>query len=148
MALGRQQTYLTALVHTVCITCILYTSLFLLSHNSFLWPPCVADADIIFCSCGFYLLLLLSSFLSSPNLIGRRLNVYHTWCGLSANLECRSEMCCMRLCKKRHLRTIAQVCLATSLQLRHVSTIRKRLVKQQYLLQMSPQYGELRPICG
>ena len=22
---------------------------------------------------------------------------FHTWCGLSANLECRSEMCCTRL---------------------------------------------------
>jgi len=22
---------------------------------------------------------------------------FHTWCGLSANLECRSEVCCMRL---------------------------------------------------
>ena len=32
-----------------------------------------------------------------------------------------------------------------ALQLRHVSTVRKKLVKQQYLLQMSPQYGELWP---
>jgi len=32
-----------------------------------------------------------------------------------------------------------------SLQLRHVSTIGKKLVKQQYLLHMSPQYGQLRP---
>jgi len=36
-----------------------------------------------------------SSFFSSPSLSGRRLDVYqflpyfHTWCGLSANLECR-----------------------------------------------------------
>ena len=29
---------------------------------TFLWPPCVADADIIFWSCGFFLLLL--SFLA------------------------------------------------------------------------------------
>ena len=34
---------------------------------------------------------------SSPNLSGRRLDVYHTWCGLSTNLGCRSEMCCTRL---------------------------------------------------
>ena len=27
----------------------------------------------------------------------------------------------------------------------HVSTIGKKFVKQQYLLQMSQQYGELRP---
>ena len=35
-----------------------------------------------------------------------------------------------------------------SLQLRHVSTIGKKLVKQQYLLHMFSQYGELRPTRG
>jgi len=45
--------------------------------------------------------------------------------------------------KKRHLGTIPQLCQAMSSQLRHVSTIGKKLVKQQYLLHMSPQYGEL-----
>jgi len=24
-------------------------------------------------------------------------HTFHTWCGLSANLECMSEMCCTRL---------------------------------------------------
>jgi len=47
--------------------------------------------------------------------------------------------------KISHLRTIVQLCRAISLQLRHLSTIGKILVKQQYLLQMSPQHGELRP---
>ena len=70
----------------------------------------------------------------------------HTWCGLSANLRCRSETCCTRLagnagCKKvaknRHLGTIAQLCRAISSQLRHVSTIGKKLVKQRYVLHMS-----------
>jgi len=50
---------------------------------------------IIFLPCGFFLLLF-----SSPNLSGRRLDVYHTLCGHSANLECRSEMCCTRLAGK------------------------------------------------
>jgi len=48
------------------------------------------------CSCGFSLFLLFSS----PILSGRRLDVYHTFdtrYGLSANLECMSEMCCTRL---------------------------------------------------
>jgi len=36
--------------------------------------------------------------------------------------------------KIRHLGTIAQLCRALSSQLRHVSTIGKKLVKQQYLL--------------
>jgi len=113
--------------------------------------------------CGHYIFALwfLSSIyrvlFSSPNLSSHTLDVYHyfhTLCGLSANLECKSEMCCMRLAenrgrkkvaKNRHLVTIAQLCQAISSQLRHVSTIGKKLVKQQYLLQMFRQYGELRP---
>jgi len=47
--------------------------------------------------------------------------------------------------KNRHLGTIAQLCRAISSQLRHVSTIGKKLVKQQYLLHVSLQYRELRP---
>jgi len=69
------------------------------------------------------------------------------------NLRSRSATCCTRLAentgcknlpKNRHLGTIAQLCQAISLQLRHVSTIGKELVRQQYLLHMSPQYSELR----
>jgi len=37
-----------------------------------LWPPCVADADIIFLPCGFF--FLLSFFLSLSNLSRRRLD--------------------------------------------------------------------------
>ena len=75
----------------------------------------------------------------------------------SAYLECRSEMCCTRLAgnagpkkvaKNRHLGTIAQLCRTISSQLRHASTIGKKLVKQQYVLQASSQYGELRPTSG
>ena len=83
---------------------------------------------------------------------------FHTWCGLSANLECMSEICGPRLAenagpkkvaKNRHLGTIAQLCRAISSQLRHVSTIgKKKLVKQQYLLQTSAQYGQLWPTNG
>ena len=50
--------------------------------------------------------------------------------------------------KNRHLRTIAQLCLAISSQLGHVPTIGKKLIKQRYVLHMSPQYGELRPTNG
>ena len=68
-----------------------------------------------------------------------------------------SETCCTRLAentgrkkvaKNCHLGTIAQLCRAISLQLRHVSTIWKKIVKHQYLLHMSSQYGELRPTNG
>ena len=64
----------------------------------------------------------------------------------SANLECRSETYCARLAvnagpkkslKIGHLGTIAQLCRAISSLLRHVSTMGK-IVKQQYLLYMSP----------
>jgi len=47
--------------------------------------------------------------------------------------------------KNRHLRTITQLWPAISSQLRHVSTIGKKLFKQQYLLHMSSQYGKLQP---
>jgi len=50
--------------------------------------------------------------------------------------------------KNCHLRTIVELCQAISLQLKHVSTIGKKIVKQQYLFQMSLQYGELRPTSG
>ena len=48
-----------------------------------------------FCHVSFFFFL----YFSSRNLRGRRLGVpyFHTWCGLSANLECRSETCCARL---------------------------------------------------
>jgi len=48
-------------------------------------------------SSSFYLLLLLFFLAySQPSQIGC-LPYFHTWYGLSANLECRSETCCMRL---------------------------------------------------
>jgi len=62
-------------------------------------------------------------------------------------------MCCTLLtentgrknyAKNRHLQTIAQLCRAISSQLRQCIDDRKRIVKQQYLLHMSLQYGELR----
>ena len=63
-----------------------------------LWPPYVIGQAIIFLPCGFFFLSIF--FFSSPNLSGRRLDVYHTsthGCVPIANLECRSETCCTRL---------------------------------------------------
>ena len=67
-------------------------SQFCVLHLSFLWLPCIADVDIIFLPCGFF----LSIFFSSTNLSSCRLDgcLPYTWCGSSANLEFRSEMCC------------------------------------------------------
>jgi len=111
--------------------------------------------------CGDYILqlwflLLLSSFFlaySQRSQIGCL--PFYTWCGLSANLECMSEMCCTRLAENRptgcknyatnhHLRNIAQLCRAISSQRMHVSTIGRKLVKQ-HLLHMSSQYGKRQP---
>jgi len=90
--------------------------------------------------CGYYIFalwfLLLSFFfffLSSFFLAYSQLSEtgclphFHTWCGLSVNLGCRCETCCMRLavntgCKKLpkicHLHAIAQLCQAISTQLK------------------------------
>ena len=69
-------------------------------------------------------------------------------------------MCCTRLsgntgrkndAKNRHLGTIAQLRRAISSQLATKARIdnrKKKLVKQQYLLHISLQYGELRPSSG
>jgi len=73
-----------------------------------LWSPYVIEQTVyIFSSCRLSFFLLFSS----PNLSGRRLNVchtFHTWCGFSANLECRSEMCCTRLAENTGTKTIAK----------------------------------------
>ena len=80
---------------------------------------------------------IFSSIFSSPTLSGRTLDVYHTssiviWCGPSANLESRSEMCWKRLAgntgpKTRHIGTIAELCRAICSQLRNVWTIAKKI---------------------
>ena len=111
-----------------------------------LWPPCVADADIIFLPCGFFYLsfffYLFFLACSKPSQI-ECLPYFHTWCGLSANLGCRSETCCTRLAentgrkkspKIRHLGTIAQLCRAIYSQLRHVSTIAEKNLSPPHVL--------------
>ena len=118
--------------------------------SCWLWSPYGIGQTIIFSPCGFF----LSSFF--PCLISAAAHwmssILPHMVYLSANLECRSEICFMRLaentgCKKNaknhHLGTIAQLCRAISSHLRHLSRIGKKLLKQQCVLQMSPQYGEL-----
>ena len=97
----------------------------------------------------YIFILFLSCFISSPNLSGRRLDVYHTSThGVAlvriqnAGLKCAARGSlkntgCKKVVKNCHLGTIVQICRAISLQLRHVSTIGKKLVKHQYVLHMS-----------
>ena len=106
----------------------------------------------------FALSFLSFFFFSSHNLSGRILDVYHTSThgeepksGLSANLECRSEMCCTRLAGNTGRKTVPSGYYRTTLsssQIRHVWTIGGKFVKQQYRIHMSSQYGELRPTNG
>ena len=101
----------------------------------------------------FLLLFLLPFFLawSQPSHFGC-LPYFHTWCGLTADLGCRSETCCTRLAENTGHKNIA-ICAPShnfvGLYLRNKGTYRQsEIVKQQYLLQMSSQYGELRPTSG
>ena len=95
--------------------------------------------------CPVVSIFLFFFFFSSPNLSGRRLDVYHTSThGVAlvriqnAGLKC---VACGSLeiqdAKNRHFGTIAQLYRAISSELRHVSTIGKKLVKHQYLLHVS-----------
>jgi len=115
-----------------------------------LWSPYGIGQTIYIFILSFVLSFFLSFFprlisAAAPPQIGC-LPYFHTWCGLSANLRCRSDTCCTRLaentgCKKvaknRHLGTIAQLCRAISPKLRYLSTIRKKHVKQHYVLHVS-----------
>jgi len=80
----------------------------------------------------WFFCLLLSFFLtySQPSQIGY-LPYFHTWYGLSVNLGLKRAArgsLEMQDPKIRHLRTIAQLCRAISLLLRHVLTIGKNLL--------------------
>jgi len=61
-----------------------------------LWPPYVIGQAIIFLPCSFYISSIFFPRLISASQIGC-LPYLCTWCGLSANLGCRPETCCMRL---------------------------------------------------
>ena len=113
--------------------------------------------------CGSYLSIFLSIFF--PRLISAArpqigcLPDFYTWCGPSANLECRSEMCWTRLAgnterkeldKNRHLGTIAQLRRAISSQLRRVSTLGKNLLSSNisstcphYMVNFGPLAAEI-----
>jgi len=85
----------------------------------------------------------------------------NTWCGSSANLQCRSEkklkcaacgsleMQNPKIAKNspsgHHRTTYSGYILATKAR---IDNRGKKLVKQQCLLHMSSQYGELRPTSG
>jgi len=102
-------------------------------------PSRWALAHILVCS--FFLSFFLAY--SQRSEIGC-LPYFHTWCGLSANLECRSEMCCTRLtgntgykndAKNDEFFPTVKTCL----------TVGKNSLNSNNVLHVSSQYGKLRP---
>jgi len=102
-----------------------------------LWPPCVADADIIFLPYGF----LLSFFLFVPRLISAvadwmsAILPHMVWPYCEFRMQVWNVLHAARWNKVRkkspkigNLGTIAQLCRAISSQLRHMSTIGKKLL--------------------
>jgi len=150
-----------------CLTVVVYsgsewancgrTFIIVMSIVALLWSPFVIGQTIIFLPCYFF----LSSSFFFPRLISAAVGWMSTilwhmvlpycvfrmqiWKMLhAARWKCRTQ----KSRQNRHLGTIPQLCWPISSQLRHVSTIGKKVVKQQYLLYMSSQYGERRPTSG
>jgi len=109
--------------------------------------------------CGFFFYLSVFFFFSSPNLICRWLDVYHTsthgvalvWiqnaalkCAASGSLERQDSQKSTKftVCAPSH--NFVGLCLRNW----HILTIGKKVVKQQCLPHMSSQYGELRHTSG
>jgi len=108
--------------------------------------------DALWNRAGHWIFVLWFFFVSSfslPVLSRRRLDVYHTstqfrmqvWNVLhAAHWKYRTQ-------KIRHLLTITQLCPIVSLQLRHVSTVGKKMLNSN-ISPTSSQYGELWPTSG
>ena len=113
---------------------------------SYLWPPYVIGQAIYIFILWF---LLSSSFLSSPNLSGRRSDVYHTSthgvalvqiynAGLKRAARDRTQKRGQKIAKKspsgHHPTTLSDYIFATKAC---INNRKKKLVKLQYLLYMS-----------
>ena len=126
-----------------------------------LWPPCVADTDIIFSSCGFFFCFF---FLSFSFFFSRLFSAVAKWMSAilahmvwpecefrmqvwdvlhAARWKCRTH----KKRKYRHLGTIAQLCRAMSLHLRHVSKIGKTCNISSRCLQNMVNFCPMAEIC-
>jgi len=114
---------------------------------------CVADVDIIFSSCAFFVLHSFLLALSQPShsQIGC-LPYLHTWCGFTVNVQWRCEMCCTWLgentgCKKvaknPHLGSMAQLRGAIFSQVKARIDNPKKKISSQNMSSTFSQYGEL-----
>ena len=123
-------------------------SRWVLAHILVLWPPCLIGQAIIFLPCGFFFLSLSFFFAYSQQSQVGWLPYIHTWCGLSANLRCRSETCCTRLAENTGRKNRQKIAIWAPWHNFIGQYLRtygqwEKLVKQQYLLHMSLQYGKL-----
>jgi len=125
-----------------------------------LWPPYGIRQAIIFLPRGFFLLsFFLLSLFSSPNLSGRRLDVYHTsthgvapaqiynaglTCATRGSLETQDPKMAQNYPSAHHRTNLSGHIFTTKACMYN----RKKTFKQQYLLHMSSRYGELRPTSG
>jgi len=133
-----------------------------------LWLPCIADADIIFSSCGFFFFLLffhrrvsvITDWMSTilPHMMWKDgmlvswslTSLFSTNMAISETMDGMSEVCCLQLtentgCKESpsgHHRTTLSSCIFVT---KACICNRKKTIKQQYLLHISIQYGELWP---
>jgi len=109
-------------------------------YGFFLWPPCILDADIIFLSRFFFFLSCFSRLISSVADWMSTILPHMMWLYCEFRMQVWNVLHAARrkyrTQKNRHLGTIAQLCQAMSSQLKHVSTIGKKLGKQQYVLRM------------
>ena len=122
-----------------------------------LWPPCGIGQAITFSCCGFF----LSSYLFFPRLISAvedwmstilrhmvcpsanfRMQVWNVL--RVARWKYRTQKSCQKSQSRHHCTTLSGYIFATKA---HIDN-QKNFIKQQYLLLMSPQYGELRPTSG
>ena len=101
-----------------------------------LWPPCVADADIIFLPCGFFLSSIFYLFYPSPNLSGRRLDVYHAGLKCAARWKYRTQKWCKKSQSAHHRTTLSSYIFATKARI------------DNWKKNVFSQYGERRPTSG
>ena len=113
-------------------------------EQNLLWLPLCTNGrpSIIFFRCGFFFFLFFLA--CSQWLQIGCLPYFHTWCGLSANLECKSQMCCAQLaantgCKNspsaHHRTTLSK--LSGYIFANSMYQQSEKVVKQQYHLHMS-----------
>ena len=126
--------------------------------SALLWPPCVADADIIFIlwfllSSAFFFFLFLPRLTSAVADWMSTIRAHMLWpycefkmqvCAAPGSLHTEDAKSRQKIAIWAPSHNFVGLYLATKACIDN----RKKLAKQQYLLHMFPQYGELQPTSG